>query len=109
MNIIAIIPARGGSKGVPGKNIRNFCGKPLIAWAIETALKSRLISATCQWTHSLGLANALTATRPSKFWKCKISSRSPRVNLIYTYILTDILFYGRFKLSIIAPVIATSD
>ena len=40
MNIIAIIPARGGSKGVPKKNIRNFCGKPLIAWAIETALKS---------------------------------------------------------------------
>ena len=46
MNIIAIIPARGGSKGAPKKNIRNFCGKPLIAWAIETALKSPLISRT---------------------------------------------------------------
>lgn len=41
--IIAIIPARGGSKGIPDKNIRNFCGKPLIAWAIESALKSRFI------------------------------------------------------------------
>lgn len=32
---IAIIPARGGSKGIPGKNIKPFCGKPLIAWTIE--------------------------------------------------------------------------
>lgn len=35
--IVAIIPARGGSKGLPGKNIREFCGKPLIAWTIEAA------------------------------------------------------------------------
>ena len=35
--ILAIIPARGGSKGVPGKNIRPLCGKPLIAWTIEAA------------------------------------------------------------------------
>jgi CMP-N-acetylneuraminic acid synthetase len=33
----ALIPARGGSKGLPGKNIKNFCGKPLIAWTIEAA------------------------------------------------------------------------
>ncbi|PIV26401.1 MAG: acylneuraminate cytidylyltransferase, partial [Anaerolineae bacterium CG03_land_8_20_14_0_80_58_20] len=31
-NILAIIPARGGSKGIPRKNIRNFAGYPLIAW-----------------------------------------------------------------------------
>ncbi len=41
--IVAIIPARGGSKGVPGKNIKNFCGKPLIAWSVEQALKSKYI------------------------------------------------------------------
>lgn len=35
--VLGLICARGGSKGVPGKNIRDFCGKPLIAWAIETA------------------------------------------------------------------------
>jgi N-acylneuraminate cytidylyltransferase/CMP-N,N'-diacetyllegionaminic acid synthase len=33
--ILAIIPARGGSKGLPRKNIRDLCGKPLIAWSIE--------------------------------------------------------------------------
>ncbi|WP_217641124.1 acylneuraminate cytidylyltransferase family protein [Cylindrospermopsis raciborskii] len=37
MTIVAFIFARGGSKGLPGKNIRPFAGKPLIAWAIEQA------------------------------------------------------------------------
>lgn len=37
MSKVAIIPARGGSKRIPGKNIREFCGKPMIAWSIEVA------------------------------------------------------------------------
>ena len=37
---IAIIPARGGSKRIPRKNIREFCGKPMIAWTIEAAKAS---------------------------------------------------------------------
>ena len=45
-NILAIIPARGGSKGMPGKNIREFAGKPLIAHSIDAALKCSLISRT---------------------------------------------------------------
>ena len=44
INIIAIIPARGGSKGIPGKNIKNFEGKPLISHSIEYALDSKLIN-----------------------------------------------------------------
>ena len=35
MNAQCVILARGGSKGIPGKNIINFCGKPLLAWTIE--------------------------------------------------------------------------
>lgn len=41
--ILAIIPARGGSKGLPGKNIKELCGKPLIAWSIEHAQKSKYV------------------------------------------------------------------
>lgn len=37
---LAIVPARGGSKGLPGKNIRELCGKPLIAWSIGAGLNS---------------------------------------------------------------------
>ena len=44
MNIICVIGARGGSKGVPGKNIRPLLGKPLIAWTIEQAKKCTLIN-----------------------------------------------------------------
>jgi CMP-N,N'-diacetyllegionaminic acid synthase len=38
VNALGLIPARGGSKGVPRKNIRELAGKPLVAWTIETAL-----------------------------------------------------------------------
>ncbi|MEO5329188.1 MAG: acylneuraminate cytidylyltransferase family protein [Magnetococcus sp. THC-1_WYH] len=41
--VLAIIPARGGSKGVPLKNVRDFAGKPLLAWTIEAALACREI------------------------------------------------------------------
>ena len=40
MRVLGLIPARGGSKGVPRKNIRHLCGKPLLAYTAETALKS---------------------------------------------------------------------
>lgn len=44
MNILAIIQARGGSKGIPGKNIKPLCGKPLIAWTIEAAKKAKTVT-----------------------------------------------------------------
>ncbi|SFT81916.1 pseudaminic acid cytidylyltransferase [Halomonas saccharevitans] len=37
---VAVIPARGGSKRIPRKNVKPFCGKPMIAWSIEAALAS---------------------------------------------------------------------
>ena len=46
MKIIAVIPARGGSKGVPRKNIRLLAGKPLIAYTIEQALGARSVTRT---------------------------------------------------------------
>ena len=39
---ICVIPARGGSKRIPRKNIRDFRGKPMLAWSIEAALKSKI-------------------------------------------------------------------
>lgn len=44
MSNIAIIPARGGSKRIPKKNIKDFCGKPIIAYSIEAALLSNLFN-----------------------------------------------------------------
>lgn len=47
MNILTVIPARGGSKGVPRKNVRPVGGKPLIAWSIEAAAKSKMVDFFC--------------------------------------------------------------
>lgn len=41
--IVCVIPARSGSKGIPGKNLAELGGKPLLAWSIEAALRSRVI------------------------------------------------------------------
>lgn len=43
-HILALIPARGGSKGIPRKNIRSFAGYPLIAWSIVAAKQSELVT-----------------------------------------------------------------
>jgi CMP-N,N'-diacetyllegionaminic acid synthase len=55
--VIAIIPARGGSKGLPGKNIKELCGKPLIAWSIEAGLASKYIDEVMVTTDSEEIAN----------------------------------------------------
>lgn len=54
--MIAIIPARGGSKGLPRKNIKCLLGKPLIAYTIEEALKSKSISRVIISTGDLEIA-----------------------------------------------------
>lgn len=40
MTILAVVPARGGSRGIPRKNIRPLCGRPLLAWTADAALKA---------------------------------------------------------------------
>ncbi|NTW01440.1 MAG: acylneuraminate cytidylyltransferase [Oscillochloris sp.] len=56
MHILAIIPARGGSKGLPRKNIRPLAGKPLIAHMIEQACAARLVSRVVVSTDDLEIA-----------------------------------------------------
>ncbi len=54
--ILAVIPARSGSKGLKDKNIVNFCGKPLIAWSIEAALEVPFIDRVVVSTDSSKIA-----------------------------------------------------
>ena len=54
---LAVIPARGGSKRIPQKNIRNFVGKPIIAYSIEAALESGVFDAVWVSTDSEEIAN----------------------------------------------------
>jgi pseudaminic acid cytidylyltransferase len=69
---LAVIPARGGSKRIPRKNIESFCGKPMIAWSIQAALQSRCFDEVIVSTDDREIADVARAhgakvpfTRPS--------------------------------------------
>ena len=70
--ILGLIPARGGSKGVPNKNIKMIFGKPLIVWTIERALQSQLLDEIIVSTDSEDIAavaresGAKVMMRPAK-------------------------------------------
>jgi len=55
--MLAIIPARSGSKGLPGKNLKELNGKPLISYAIDQAKKSKLIDKIVVSTDDVDIAN----------------------------------------------------
>lgn len=57
MKLPCIIPARGGSKGIPGKNIAPLCGKPLIVWSIEAALAAEAVGRVFVSTDSRAIAD----------------------------------------------------
>jgi CMP-N,N'-diacetyllegionaminic acid synthase len=57
LKILAIIPARAGSKGLPGKNIKELNGKPLINYSIEEAKKSKFINRIIVSTDGVDIAN----------------------------------------------------
>lgn len=57
MNVLAVIPARGGSKRVPGKNLREVGGKPLLAWSVLSAKTSKYVSRIVVSTDDDQIAN----------------------------------------------------
>src|SRR4030043_1395576 len=69
--IIAIIPARGGSKGIPKKNIINFSGRPLLAWSIEDAKNSSLIDAVYVSTDDKEIAKVSQKYGAEVIWRPK--------------------------------------
>ncbi len=59
--VLALIPARGGSKGCPGKNSRLRCGRPLVAWSVVAALGSSAIDSVVVSTDDMAVADAARA------------------------------------------------
>ena len=68
---IAIIPARGGSKRIPHKNIKEFCGKPMIAWSIEVAKASGLID------HIIASTDDAEIAKVARQWGAEIPFMRP--------------------------------
>ena len=60
MRVLGVIPARGGSKGIPKKNIVDICGKPLIAYSIDAASKSQALTTCIVSTDSDEIADVAT-------------------------------------------------
>src|SRR6185369_656326 len=73
-NVIAIIPARGGSKAIPGKNTRPVGGKPLLAWSIEQALQIPRISRVIVSTDAEEIASV------SREWGAEVIKRPPEIS-----------------------------
>jgi CMP-N-acetylneuraminic acid synthetase len=86
--IIAIIPARGGSKGIPKKNIKQLAGKPLIAYSIEAALKSKYIDRVIVSTEDEEIAEiskkygAEVVDRPKELAK----DETPTIDVIFHFL-----------------------
>lgn len=70
-SVLAIIPARGGSKGLPGKNIKILAGKPLIAWTIEEAKKSKYIDRLILSSEDDEIISV------AKEWGCEVPFKRP--------------------------------
>jgi pseudaminic acid cytidylyltransferase len=82
MNNIAIIPARGGSKRIPRKNIREFLGKPILSYSIDVALKSGLFSEVMVSTDDEEIANiALEYGANVPFFRSKLNSKDTSTTL----------------------------
>ncbi len=74
MDNLCIIPARGGSKRIPRKNVAELCGKPLIAYTIEAALRSGLFGAVVVSTDDAEIASV------SRRYGAEVMDRSSRLS-----------------------------
>ena len=61
MTLLVLIPARGGSKGIPRKNVRPFCGKPLLQWSIDAALAASCVDQVVVSTDAPEMADSAKA------------------------------------------------
>jgi len=62
--VVAVVPMRGGSKSIPGKNIRMFCGKPLCEWTLRAVLDCKSISRVFVSTDSEEIADVVSSIDP---------------------------------------------
>jgi CMP-N,N'-diacetyllegionaminic acid synthase len=69
--VLAVIPARGGSKGLPGKNILDLAGKPMIAWTIEAAQESNVIDRLILSSDDEDIIDV------AKEWECEVPFTRP--------------------------------
>ena len=86
--VCAIIPARGGSKGIPMKNVKKICGKPLVSYTIEAAVKSKIFDRIIVSTDNPSIkrvserSGAEVVVRPKKLATSKASTESAMQHVV---------------------------
>lgn len=111
--VVAFIPARGGSKGIPLKNIKNIAGKPLIYWTIEAAIDCPIIDKIYVSTDSAKIKNCVESLRNEKIEVIGrseytasdvASSESALLEFCEKYIFDDVFF-----IQATSPVLDSAD
>ena len=89
MSVVALITARGGSKGIPGKNIKSLAGKPLIGWTIDAAKQASCVERVVVSTEDAEIASTalelgadVPFKRPTRLAKDDTPSIAPVLHAI---------------------------
>tara|TARA_B100000767_G_scaffold73343_1_gene70001 strand:- start:1008 stop:2153 length:1146 start_codon:yes stop_codon:yes gene_type:complete len=97
MSVIAFIPARGGSKSIPGKNIKDFCGRPLIYWNLFALEKSELIDEVVVATDSEKIFKKVKEFNFSKVKLYKRSSENAQDHSTSEAIMLEYINYAKLS------------
>lgn len=94
---VAIIPARGGSKRIPKKNIKLFCGKPIIAWSVEAAIESHLFDIVLVSTDDPEIKKTaeLYGAQVNNFRPPELSDDYVGTNEVVSYEISELIKVGR--------------
>jgi YrbI family 3-deoxy-D-manno-octulosonate 8-phosphate phosphatase len=95
MSVIAFIPARGGSKSIPGKNIKNFCGKPLIYWNLFALEKSVFVDEVVVATDSEKIFKKVEEFNFSKVKLYKRSAENAQDHSTSEAIMLEYIHYAK--------------
>jgi CMP-N-acetylneuraminic acid synthetase len=108
--ILGLIPARGGSKGLPGKNIRPLLGKPLIAHTIESALESKYLNRVIVVTDSDEIAEIAKAAGAEVPFKrpVEVSGDRSHAFAVYNYAASWLAENENYHPDIIANIFCTT-
>jgi N-acylneuraminate cytidylyltransferase len=111
-NLTAVIPARGGSTRIPGKNKKLFFGKPIIAYSIETAQKAGLFAHIIVSTDDEEIASIATAYGAEVHWREERFCRNEvGTQDVFAHVLADVGYVGPYACCIYptAPLMNATD
>lgn len=97
MKTIAFIPVRKGSQGIPGKNIKELCGKPLICWILDTLLESRIADDVWVATDSDEMHTLLLSRYPEKVDVYRRSAESATDTAPTLWVVDEFLAYCPYE------------